>query len=61
MAQLHRHTRDPKYFNILRVLDEFARDNGGHTNFAGTGVLASCTAKQLTTLRQQGLSIDGRL
>ncbi|MDM4019461.1 hypothetical protein [Roseiconus lacunae] len=28
MPQLHRHARDPKYFDLLRVLDEFARNNG---------------------------------
>lgn len=28
MAQLYRHSRDPKHFEMLRVLDEFARSNG---------------------------------
>lgn len=28
MPQLHRHARDPQHFDLLRVLDEFARNNG---------------------------------
>jgi hypothetical protein len=28
MSQLHRHARDPQHFELLRVLDEYARANG---------------------------------